>query len=146
MAVRVKQVTLWRSEVANRAGALAGMLGPLAEAGANLKVVMGYRMPGEEDRAAIEVYPVSGRKVTAAARSVGLSDSGIPALLVDGDDRAGLGWAISRGVAEAGINMVFLMAQVVGRRYSAIIGFESTADAKKAAGLIKKAKPSKSKR
>jgi len=143
MGVTVKQITLWRSEVANRPGALAGMLGPLAEAGGNLKVVMGYRLPGDENRAAIEVYPVTGRKVTAAARSVGLSDSGIPTLLVDGDDRPGLGAAIARGVAEAGINMIFLMAQVVGRRYSAIIGFDSAADAKKAAALIKKAKPSK---
>ena len=143
MGVRVKQVTLWRSEVANRAGALAGMLGPIAEAGGNLKVVMGYRIPGAENRAAVEIYPVSGRKVTAAARSVGLSDSGIPALLVDGDDRAGLGSAIARGVAGAGINMIFLMAQVVGRRYSAIIGFESAADAKRAASVIKKAKPAK---
>jgi hypothetical protein len=119
------------------------MLGPIAEAGGNLKVVMGYRIPGAENRAAVEVYPVTGKKVTAAARSVGLSDSGIPALLVDGDDRAGLGAAIARGVAEAGINMIFLMAQVVGRRYSAIVGFESAGDAKKAAGLIKKAKPAK---
>jgi hypothetical protein len=143
MAVRVKQITLWRSEVANRTGALAGVLGPLAEAGANLKVAMGYRMPGDGDRAAIEVYPVTGRRVTAAARSVGLSDSGIPALLVDGDDRPGLGAAIARGVAEAGINMIFLMAQVVGRRYSAIIGFESAADARKAAAVVRKAKPAK---
>jgi predicted amino acid-binding ACT domain protein len=143
MGVAVKQITLWRSEVANRPGALAGMLGPLAQAGGNLKVVMGYRMPGEENRAAIEVYPVTGRKVTAAARSVGLSDSGIPTLLVDGDDRPGLGAAIARGVAEAGINMIFLMAQVVGRRYSAIIGLESAADARKAAAVVKKAKPAK---
>jgi len=143
MGVTVKQITLWRSEVANRPGALAGMLGPLAEAGGNLKVVMGYRLPGEENRAAIEVYPVTGRKVTAAARSVGLSDSGIPTLIVDGDDRPGLGAAIARGVAEAGINMIFLMAQVVGRRYSAIIGFESAADARKAAAVVRKAKPSK---
>lgn len=143
MGVRVKQITLWRSEVANRPGALAGMLEPLAEAGGNLKVVMGYRIPGEGNRAAIEVYPVTGRKVTAAARSVGLSDSGISALLVDGDDRAGLGAAIARGVAEAGIDMIFLMAQVIGRRYSAIIGFDSAADARKAASVVKKAKPAK---
>ncbi|HEY3172564.1 MAG TPA: hypothetical protein VGK86_08310 [Thermoanaerobaculia bacterium] len=143
MAVRVKQITLWRSEVPNRPGALAGMLGPIAEAGGNLKVVMGYRLPGDESRAAIEVYPVTGRKVTAAARSVGLSDSSIPTLLVDGDDRPGLGAAIARGVAEAGINMIFLMAQVIGRRYSAIIGFESVADARKAATVVKKAKPAK---
>jgi hypothetical protein len=35
------------------------------------------------------------------------------------------------------------MAQVVGRRYSAVLGFESAADAKKSAVVIKKAKPSK---
>ncbi|HEV8231523.1 MAG TPA: hypothetical protein VGQ75_04195 [Thermoanaerobaculia bacterium] len=143
MAVSVKQITLWRSEVANRPGSLAETLGPLAKAGANLKVVMGYRIPGEGNRAAIEVYPVSGRKVTDAARSVGLVDSGIPALLIDGDDRPGLGAAIARSLGDAGINMIFLMAQVVGRRYSAIVGFESPGDAKRAASLVKKAKPAR---
>ncbi|HEV8231059.1 MAG TPA: hypothetical protein VGQ75_01820 [Thermoanaerobaculia bacterium] len=143
MAVSVKQITLWRSEVANRPGSLAETLGPLAKAGANLKVVMGYRIPGEETRAAIEVYPVSGKKVTDAAHSVGLVDSGIPALLVDGDDRPGLGAAIARSLGDAGINMIFLMAQVVGRRYSAIVGFESPGDAKRAASLVKKAKPAR---
>ena len=143
MAVSVKQVTLWRSEVANRPGALAAALGPLARAGANLRVVMGYRIPGDENRAAIEVYPVSGKKAAAAAHGAGLSDSGIPALLVDGDDRPGLGAAIASGIADAGINLIFLMAQVVGRRYSAVLGFESAADAKKAAVVIKNAKPSK---
>src|SRR5687768_4737916 len=108
MAVTVKQITLWRSEVGNRPGALAGTLEPLARAGANLKVVMAYRIPGREDRAAIEVYPVSGKKATTAARSVALEDSRIPALLVDGDDRPGLGAAIARGVADSGINMIFL--------------------------------------
>jgi hypothetical protein len=143
MAVSVKQITLWRSEVANRPGSLAETLGPLAKAGANLKVVMGYRIPGEANRAAIEVYPVSGKKVTDAARSVGLVDSGIPALLIDGDDRPGLGAAIARSLGDAGINMIFLMAQVVGRRYSAIVGFESPGDAKRAASLVKKAKPAR---
>jgi hypothetical protein len=143
MAVSVKQVTLWRSEVANRPGALADALGPLARAGANLRVVMGYRIPGDENRAAIEVYPVAGKKAAAAAQGAGLSVSGIPALRVDGDDRPGLGAAIASGIADAGINLIFLMAQVVGRRYSAVLGFESAADAKRGAAVIKRAKPSK---
>jgi hypothetical protein len=143
MAVRVKQVSLWRSEVPNRAGALADALVPLARAGANLRVVMGYRLPGNENRAAIELYPVAGKKATAAARGAGLSDSGIPALLVDGDDRPGLGAAIAQGMADARIDMIFLMAQVVGKKYSAVVGFESAADAKKAASVIRRAKPSK---
>lgn len=143
MAVSVKQITLWRSEVANRAGALAGALGPLADAGANLKVVMSYRIPGDENRAAIELYPVTGKRATGAARAAGLSDSGIPTLLVDGDDRPGLGAAITRAIAGTGINMVFFIAQVVGRRYAAVIGFETAADAKRATAMIKKAKPAK---
>ena len=35
------------------------------------------------------------------------------------------------------------MAQAIGRRYSAVIGFENDADAKRAAKLIKKAAGSK---
>lgn len=141
MPVTVKQISLWRGEVANRPGALAGVLGPLSRSGADLKVVMAYRIPGDEDRAAIEVYPVAGRKAARAAGDASLEDSRIPALLVAGDDRPGLGYAIARSIADAGINMIFLMAQVVGRRYSAIIGFETAADAKKAASLVRKAKP-----
>jgi hypothetical protein len=34
--------------------------------------------------------------------------------------------------------MSFVMAQVVGRRYSAVFGFENEADASKAASLIKR--------
>lgn len=142
MPVTVKQITLWRGEVANRPGALAGVLGPLAQSGADLKVVMAYRIPGDESRAAIEIYPVTGRKASRAADEASLEDSNIPALLVGGEDRPGLGYAIARSIAGAGINMIFLMAQVVGRRYSAIIGFETAADARKAASLVKKAKPS----
>jgi hypothetical protein len=141
MAVTVKKITLWRSEVANRPGTLSDALEPLARAGANLRIVMGYRFPGDETRGAVELYPVTGKKAQAAARAAGLSDSGIPTLLVEGDDRPGTGSAIARAITEAGINLAFFVAQVVGRRYAAVIGFDSEADARKAAPLIKRAKP-----
>ena len=48
MPVTVKRDTLWRKEIENRPGALAAVLAPLAEAGADLQVVMGYRHPGHE--------------------------------------------------------------------------------------------------
>jgi hypothetical protein len=139
MPVTVKKVALWRRELANRPGALAAVLEPLSRAGTDLQVAMGYRFPGDESRAAIEVAPVTSRKATAAAQGAGLQPSGIPTLLVAGDNRAGLGFAISQGMADAGINMAFLVAQVVGRRYSAVFGFESDADAERAAVIIKKA-------
>lgn len=145
MAVTVKKVTLWRSEVENKPGILANVLEPLANAGADLQVVMGYRYPGNESKAAIELYPVSGKKSTAAAQAAGLSASSIPTLLVEGDNKAGLGYAIAKAIADAGINMSFLVAQVMGKKYSAIFGFETDADAHKAATLIKKATASKKK-
>lgn len=139
MAVKVKRITLWRCEVENRVGALAQALDPFAGAGLGLQLVMGYRYPGNSTKAAIELYPVSGKKGAAAARAAGLSATSIPTLLVEGDDRAGLGAAMSRAMADAGIDMSFLVAQVVGRKYSAVVGFESEADAAKAASLIKRA-------
>jgi hypothetical protein len=138
MPVTVKKIVLWRGEVANTPGILAAALEPLAGAGANLQVVMGYRYPGDPGKAAIELYPVSGKKSVAAAQSAGLQASSIPTLLVEGDNKPGLGAAIARAAADAGINLSFLVAQVIGRKYSAVIGFESEADAKKASTLIKK--------
>lgn len=102
-------------------------------------VLMAYRYPGNEAKAAIELYPVSGKKLTASAMEAGLSVSSIPALLVEGDNRPGLAHQIAQAVAEAGVNLSFVMAHVVGRRYAATIGFETETDAKKASTLIKKA-------
>ena len=139
MAVTVKKAVLWRKEIDNRPGMLASTLEPLSEAGADLQVVMGYRYPGGKATAAIELHPVSGRKSMAAAKRAGLAPSPISALLVQGDNRQGLGHALAKAIGDAGINLSFVMAQVMGRRYSAMFGFENDADATRAAALIKKA-------
>lgn len=44
MAVTVKKAVLWRKEVESQPGVLAATLKPLAEAGADLQIVMGYRL------------------------------------------------------------------------------------------------------
>jgi hypothetical protein len=139
MAMRVKAITLWRRDVEDRRGVLAETLEPLAKAGADLEVLMGYRHPGDPQKASIELYPVAGKKAAAAAASAGLSASSIPALLVEGDNRAGAAHRTAQAIADAGINLDFFLAQVVGRRYSAVLGFENEADAKRAATLIKRA-------
>src|SRR6516164_10003562 len=78
MPFTVKSISLWRKEAENKTGLLAETLEPLAKAGSDRGVVMGYRLPGNEARAAIELYPVSGKKVAAAATGTGLAASGIP--------------------------------------------------------------------
>jgi hypothetical protein len=138
MAVTVKKVTLWRSDVKNKPGVLGKSLHPLALAGANLQVVMGYRY-GDKDGAVIEVCPVSGKKAIAAAKEAGFKATAIPTVLVTGDDRPGLGHSIGTAIADAGINMVFLVAQVIAKKFSAVVGFENEAAAGRATTLIKKA-------
>jgi hypothetical protein len=90
MAITVKKAVLWRKEIDNRPGTLASALEPLAQAGADLQVVMAYRYPGA-DKGAIELHRVSGRKSTVAAQGAGLAPSSIPVLLVEG--RTGPAWA-----------------------------------------------------
>jgi hypothetical protein len=138
MAVTVKKIVLWRKEVENRAGILANALAPIAHAGTDIHVVMAYRFPGQESEAAIELYPVAGKKSIIAAKEAGFSASGLPALLVEGDNRAGLGYSTAQAIADAGISMDFVVAQVVGKKYSAVFGFESDEDAAKCAAIIRK--------
>ena len=144
MAVNVKKIALWRKEAEHRPGELAAALEPLAAAGANLRIVMGYTLPGEAGRAVIELFPVSGKKATAAATGSGLAASAIPCLLVEGDDRPGLGARFARAVANEGVNVSFVMAETIGRKFSAVFGFANDADAERASRAIRAAaKPAK---
>jgi hypothetical protein len=132
----VKSVQVWILRGADRKGMLADALQPLVEAGANLQIVMGYRFPGELDRAAVEVFPVEGPAQEAAARKLGFELSDTPCLKVEGDDRKGLGAQMARALSDAGISMAFLMAQTIGRKFTAAIGFLSVEDAAKATKII----------
>ena len=143
MALSVKKINLWRGELEDKPGALAKVLAPLAAAGSNLRLVMGYRLGGTAGRAAVELFPVTSKKATAAASGAGLATVSTPALLVEGDDRPGLGHTIAQAIADAGIDVGYVVAQVAGKRYSAILGFSADADADKAVGLIKKASAAK---
>jgi hypothetical protein len=137
MALTVKRIKLWRREVENEPGVLARTLEPLAEAGASLRLVMGYRFPEAHERAAIELFPVAGRRAATAAEAAGLAPFDLPVLLIEGEDRPGLGARLGRGLAEAGLNIVFLVAQVVGRRFVAVLGLENESAATTAAKMVR---------
>ncbi|MGO9115010.1 MAG: hypothetical protein ACLP9L_37845 [Thermoguttaceae bacterium] len=139
MALSVKKITLWRAEVENKPGVLSSVLAPLAEVGADLQVVMGYRYADEENKAAIEIGTVSGKKPATAASKAGLVASDIPTLLVHGDNRPGVGHVLAQAIAQAGINVTFLVAQVIDARFSAVMGFQDEEASKQATAIIKKA-------
>ena len=143
MAISVKPITLWRRELQHRPGALAQSLAPLADGGIDLSVLMAYRFPGDPDRGAVEVFPVSGKRATAAAAGGGFSPFSLAALRVEGDNAPGLGSRMCLAIAEAGINLDFVVAQVIGGKYSAVFGFEAEDGARRAVSLIKAAAPTK---
>jgi hypothetical protein len=138
MAISVKKTVLWRKKLDNEPGTLASALEPLAVIGTDLQLVMLYRFPGTH-KGAVEVHPISGKKAARIAQSSGLAASSVPVLLIEGDNRAGLGYLFAKAVGDAGINVSFLMAQVIGRKYAAIYGFENDADATRAATVLKRA-------
>jgi hypothetical protein len=139
MAVSVKKIVLWQAHVEDNPGTLSRVLAPLADTGADLQVVMGYHLHGQPGAARIEIAPVTGKKASSAAEKAGFSAATIPALLVQGDNRPGLGRAITEAIAGAGINITFLVAQVIGGQFSAVIALQDEAAAKQATTLIKKA-------
>ncbi len=138
MALTVKSITIWRQEVENEPGRLARSLVPLAAAGADLKVLMGYRIPGQPSRAVLEFFPVAGARLARAARGAGLVPAETASLLVEGDDRPGMGLTLSQALVDAGLNFNFLVVQVIGRKFSAVMGFDGADAAKRAAAVLKK--------
>lgn len=137
MAVTVKRAVIWRTETRNAPGMLARTLFPLASTRQDLQIVIGYAYP-DKSMAAIEVYPVESRAATAAANEAGLERCNFPCLIVTGDNLPGLSYNITRSLAENGVNLNFFIAQVIGRKYTALFGFEADSEADLAAQLIRK--------
>jgi hypothetical protein len=49
----------------------------------------------------------------------------------------------TQAIADGGINLAFLVTQVIGKKCAAVFGFDSDDDRRKAIGLVKKARPAK---
>ena len=139
MAVRIKRIRLWRTEVPSRPGALAEALEPLAQGNADLKVIRVRTTPAGTGRLAIEVYGGEGKRAAKVAQAAGFSLMASTTVLLQGDDRPGLAYAVANAIAWAGIGVRDLDAEVVGIRYSAILTFNSEDDAAKAVAVIRKA-------
>ena len=138
MDIKVKRVRLWRTEVSRRSGALAAALEPLAQHGADLKVIRVRAAPGRAKRNVVEVYAGDGQRAARAARAAGFSQTPATAVLLQGDDRPGFAYEVANAVAWAGIGVRDYEAGVVGRKFSSTLTFDSESEAAKAAAIIRK--------
>lgn len=137
MSLSIHKLTLRRSEPADGPGGMAQLLERLAEAGADLQLVVGRRV-GAENRALVELAPASGPRRTLDARKAPLG-AGTPTLVVVGENRPGLARRIACALATSHTNLAFVTAQVVGGRYSGVFGFENEADLDKVADRVRAA-------
>jgi hypothetical protein len=82
--------------------------------------------------------PITGNKVLQAASAAGLSPATtVGTLRVEGSDAPGLGGRITRAIGNAGINVRGVTAAVIGSKFVAYIGLDSSADADAAASALR---------
>ena len=94
--------------------------------------------PAAAGRLTIEVYAGEGKRAAMVARAAGFSLVPSTTVLLQGDNRPGLAYAVANAVAWAGIGVRNLDAEVVGMRYSVTLTFNSEDDAEKAVAVIRK--------
>lgn len=138
MAYAIRKVDVWVGDVLNRPGILARLLEALADAGAQLEFLVGRRITERTSR--VFVAPLKGKRQLAAAEAVGLvRAAGMHSLRVEGPDRRGLGGAMARAIATAGINIRGVSAAVVGRRMVFYLAFKQVSELAAAAKVLRKA-------
>src|SRR5687767_1344180 len=130
MANKVSKVEVWAVEVDDEPGAMADKLGELARAGADLRFVLARRQPDNPGRGVVFVAPIKGKKIEEAARSASFAPAtDLVGVQVEGDNKAGMGARLTRGVAQAGFNLRGLSAQVIGKKFVAFFAFDNDTDA-----------------
>ena len=144
MSLKVTKMDVWSGEIQDQPGGLSGVLRQLAEANADLEMVVARRQPDRPGAGIVFLAPVKGRKATAAAAVAGLSPAhGLGALRVEGTNRPGLGAKMTGAIADSGVNLRGLSAAVLGSRFVAYMAFDGAEDADKAAKAIRAAATAK---
>lgn len=144
MSFKVTKMDVWSAEIQDQPGGLSGVLRQLAEANADLEMVVARRQPDRPGAGIVFLAPVKGRRARAAAALAGLSPTpDMAALRVEGTNRPGLGAKMTGAIADSGINLHGLSAAVLGSRFVAYMAFDGAEDADKAAKAIKAAATAK---
>ena len=138
MALQVNRVDIWAGAVEDRPGGLAEKLAVLAEAGAELQYVMARRAPEKPGTGVVFLAPLTGARQTRAARAAGLHKTrSLFAVRAEGADKPGLGAQITEALAARGINLRGMSASVLGKRFVLHLALDSSADAAKAARVLR---------
>jgi len=141
MALKVTRVDTWAATIEDRPGGLALKLKALAEAGANLEMVIARRRPDQPGKGVVYVAPLKGAKVGRAAEAAGFAKAqGMHSVRAEGPDQPGLGARITQGLAEAGVNLRGLSAAAIGKKCVVYLAIDTAEDAATAVSALRKIK------
>ena len=139
MALKITRSEMWKATIDDQPGGAAAVLGPVAQAGANLEFAFARRAPEMPGKGLLFVMPVKGKKVIAAAQAAGLAAAPDMFMLrIEGGDKPGTTAAIARALATAGISFRAFSATAVGRNFKGFLALDSAEDAARAAAALKK--------
>jgi hypothetical protein len=140
MPYDVKKLDVWTGEIDDKVGGLASKLEPLAQAGVDLQFLVARRQPHRPGRGVVFLSGIAGAKGTKAAAAAGLAKaSDVVALRVEGPNKAGAAYQITRRLADAGLNLRGVSAGVMGKKFQLFLAFDNTADADTAARSLRAA-------
>ena len=124
MKLKVAKEDVWAATIKDRPGGLNEKLEALTD----------------KKNAGVDfVTPVKGARREQAAKKAGFKKSrSLHSLRVDAADKPGLGAALTRALADAGINLRGLSAAAIGRKSVMHLAFDKATDAAKAARILKK--------
>lgn len=131
--LKINRTKVWAVEIDDKPNGLATALQTMADYGADLECVIGRRVHEKPGKGVLFVTPLEGQDQVVHADQAGFHPTQtIGTLRVEGANHPGAGAEIARAIGDAGVNMHGLSAAVIGRRFVAYIGFDSTMDLEKA--------------
>ena len=140
MDLLVNRVDVWTASIADKPGGLSGTLKGVYEAGADLDFVIARRAPDKPGTGAVFLTPIRGDREVEAASTLGFNlTNSVDSVRVEGDNVPGAAVNIADMIANADINIRSFSAAVIGPRYIAYIGFDSSSDADRAAKVLQEA-------
>jgi hypothetical protein len=138
MSLTITKVDIWSSKIEDKPGGLAKVLSALGNAGASLDCIIARRDSAKPGAGIVFLTPAKGAAVRKAAKSEGVAPAkSVATLRVEGIDAPGLGGRITTAIADAGVNLRGVSAAAIGKRFVGYFGFDSAADATKAARALK---------
>jgi hypothetical protein len=138
VSLTVARADVWAANMDDRPGGLAEKLAALAAAGAQLEFVIARRASDEPGSGVVFLTPLKGAAQMRAAKMAGFEKiKGLHSLRIEGPDQPGLGARMTLALAQSGINLRGLSAAAVGQRSVVHLTLDSTADAAKAAQILK---------